>query len=160
MYILNQKLSRKKRIRISNPRSNFIRLTPPRFCGTNPHALPTTHGSPDAQALYQSEPAVGHQTPRLLWNNCMTAAFGCLAKKDGATAATELPRFCTSIVECFSTQQQELAQNACDCLKSVLSTCVAPQQAAFEAAAQAAPGSTVAHQVIAALASGDRKSVV
>jgi hypothetical protein len=84
----------------------------------------------------------------------MTAGFGCLAKKDGAMAAIELPRFCTSIVECFSTQDQRVAQNACDSLKSVLTSCIAPQTAAFAAAAQAAPGSTVAHQVIAALASG------
>ena len=84
----------------------------------------------------------------------MTSGFVCLTQKDPAGCLIDLPKFCTSLVECYSTQNQAVVLNTTECLRTVLKDCVAPQAAAIAIAAKAAPGSTPVHAVVEAFASG------
>ena len=84
----------------------------------------------------------------------MTSGFFCLAQKDPAGCLADLPKFCTSLVECYSTQNQNVVLNTTESLKTVLKDCFGPQSAAIAAAAKAAPGSTPVHEVVAAFTSG------
>lgn len=102
------------------------------------------------KALYQYEPSVADQLARPSWNKTMAAGMVQLGSKDSGACFAQLPRFCGSLIDCFSSTKLAVAQSAADCLKAIITEATSWGGATFAAAAAGStePGAAVVAELV------------